>query len=198
MHPLVARSAVEGEALILEWTRHPARPERCALVPSAEGARLFRRCGRLGLLEGLARWATAHDLDPGRIAIVDELPTDEVGYSMSRTEPRLLALEWQGAERIELQLLVPFDLAVFNGHFPEVPIVPGAMLAGWAASLAAREGRWRHGVRRVQAMKFRRIVQPGPVYRLRLAWTTDGGRLDFRYESPVAMHAAGCLLAPAT
>jgi 3-hydroxymyristoyl/3-hydroxydecanoyl-(acyl carrier protein) dehydratase len=93
---------------------------------------------------------------------------------------------------------VPLDLAIFAGHFPWVPIVPGAVLVGWCADLAAREGLWRHGARRISSVKFRQIVQPGPGYRLRLALAEGGMRLDLRIESDRAMHASGTLLAPAS
>jgi hypothetical protein len=46
-------------------------------------------------------------------------------------------------------------------------------------------------------MKFRRIVQPGPDYRLELRLDGDGAELRFRYESPSGLHAEGAWRAPA-
>lgn len=166
------------------------------VVPSAIGARLFRKQGRNGLHLALVPWARSQGVDLKMLRVVDTLPAEDVPPSTHPLGPEILHIARDGPRAILCTLRVPFDLALFSGHFPTVPIVPGAVLVGWAATLAAAHGNWVHGVAVSHSMKFRRIVQPGPDYRLRLAWAEDGRRLDFRLESDAALHALGTLLAP--
>jgi 3-hydroxymyristoyl/3-hydroxydecanoyl-(acyl carrier protein) dehydratase len=111
-------------------------------------------------------------------------------------EPTVLAVEAPGSHARRIRLAIPHGLAIFRGHFPTAPIVPGAQLAGWAALLASRHAAWTHGLRAAQVLKFRRIVQPGHEVDLLLAWNEAATRLEFRYERGATMHAQGILLAP--
>jgi 3-hydroxymyristoyl/3-hydroxydecanoyl-(acyl carrier protein) dehydratase len=112
--------------------------------------------------------------------------------------PRRLKVEAVARNNLSasIDFEVPYDLDIFAGHFSHVPIVPGAMLVGWAAEVGAELGIWHHGVTRAAAMKFRRIVQPGPKYHLGLTSSATGDCLDFQFESAGVVHAAGALLAP--
>ncbi len=179
-HPLVEAWCARGDA-----------PGAGCVVPSAEGARLLRRAGWRGYLAALAGWAGGQGLDPAALSVVSSLHEPA-----SRHEPRLLELRHAGERALLCRLAIPFELAIFHGHFPTVPIVPGAQLTGWAALLAARHAGWRHGARAAQVLKFRRIVQPGHEPALSLRWDEAGARLDFRYERDGHLHALGTLLAP--
>lgn len=177
--------------LVEAWCARADAPGAGRVVPSAEGARLIRRAGWRGYQEALAGWAAQQGLAPAALLAVSAL--DGAAH---RHEPRLLAIEPAGERALLLRLAIPFELAVFHGHFPTVPIVPGAQLTGWAALLAARHAGWRHGARAASVLKFRRIVQPGHQPTLSLRWDEAGARLDFRYERDGHLHAQGTLLAP--
>lgn len=181
--------------LVSAWSlAGPPGAPLCCLVPSTAGARLLRHRGERGLAEALSPWLEAEGIR-APLRLVEALPAPGSG---PRPRPRMP--QFQGLTRSGDTLTacfdVPVDLAIFAGHFPWVPIVPGAMLVGWCADLAAREGLWVHGVCRISSVKFRQIVQPGPGYRLRLVRGDGGLRLDLRIESDRAMHASGTLLAP--
>jgi len=167
-------------------------PGTGAVVPSAAGARLLRRAGWRGYQDALGAWAGERGLEPAALAVVSTLG----GAGTNRHEPQLLGLEPAGERALLCRLRIPFELAIFHGHFPTVPIVPGAQLTGWAALLAARHAGWRHGARAAQVLKFRRIVQPGHEPLLSLRWDEAGTRLDFRYERDGQLHAQGTLLSP--
>ena len=191
-------AALAGQCpYVASWCRRGAPAAVCSyLVPSPAGARLFRKRGWQGFHAAVAPWAASLGIELGSVRIVDELPGGDSAPAAQPTNPDLTCVVPDGSDAIVCTLRVPFDLAVFHGHFPTVPIVPGAMLVGWAAALAAQHGGWTYGARQSVAMKFRRIVQPGPDYRLRLERARDGRRVDFRLESDAGVHAVGALLAP--
>jgi 3-hydroxyacyl-[acyl-carrier-protein] dehydratase len=60
---------------------------------------------------------------------------------------------------------VPNTLAIFDSHFPRFPVLPGVLMLGSLAELAARllekkaGGRWR--LAGADQVRFRHFVQPG-------------------------------------
>jgi 3-hydroxymyristoyl/3-hydroxydecanoyl-(acyl carrier protein) dehydratase len=164
-------------------------------VPSSAGARGFRKQGWRGFREQVSGWAAAQGLDATALRVVSALPP--VGpLAPLPLEPQWLSVQAAGERQLRIMLHVPFELAIFQGHFPTVPIVPGAVLAGWAALLAGRHAGWPHGAVALQAVKFRRIVQPGHDFSLDLGWNASLQRLDFRYQESGRLNAQGSLGAP--
>jgi len=190
---------------VLDWlqTTHGRSP-LWLLTPTAAGQRLFRKRGWGGFAEAITPWAHAHQIDLGAARLVARLPDPRpCPANAGAIGARPVEPEWGPVVRddtgftLSASFEVPFDLAIFSGHFSTVPIVPGAMLLGWMARLAERHGGWRHGTMHAQAMKFRRIVQPGPRYVAQMRWRADGERLDFQIESMHGLHASGGLRASA-
>jgi 3-hydroxymyristoyl/3-hydroxydecanoyl-(acyl carrier protein) dehydratase len=182
---------------ILQWQRAEAAAGSAWLaVPSSDGARGFRRQGWLGFREQVAPWALAQGLDPAALRVVSALSLPGPLAALPH-EPQLLAVRAAGTRQLALTLRMPFELALFQGHFPTVPIVPGAVLTGWAAHYAARHAGWPHDAVATQSVKFRCIVQPGHDYLLELGWDAAQLRLDFCYRGGTVMHAMGSLTAPA-
>jgi len=93
-----------------------------------------------------------------------------------------------------LVLFVPPDLGCLRGHFPGLPIVPGAMQLGWVLAFAAELLGSPPVLRGLQSVKFQRLVQPGQT--LRLTIQLDPGReaLQFEYESAAGRHSSGRVL----
>lgn len=196
MPPAATPSPAGSEHVAAFRRRGTGATAACDVVPTASGARLFRKSGWRGFQAAIAPWAAAAGLRADAVRVVSALPPAGADDAAGAVAPRVTAVAAPGERVRTLTLAVPFELAIFRGHFPTAPIVPGAMLAGWAAALAAEHAGWAHGARASRAMKFRRVVQPGPEYRLRLSWSADAQQLDFRYESEHGMHAEGVLQAP--
>lgn len=83
---------------------------------------------------------------------------------------------------IEIDLRIAADLAVLEGHFPGMPIVPGVAQIDWAVQFADREIGL--GLMAAQAfqVKFRRIMVPGMAVTLVLRHQPAKRRLGFEYR----------------
>ena len=82
--------------------------------------------------------------------------------------------------RTELDLSVPADCPWFEGHFPEMPILPGVVQVGWAAHYAHTLFGLGPGVAALEQVKFKRPVGPG--MRLTLTLKPDAARRRVHYE----------------
>ena len=193
----LSHAAAEGQDLVADWAcRESVAHSVWYVVPSPAGQRLFRQRGWVGFRDAISLWAASSTFDVGRMQVVAALPATTPDPVVRPIDPEIVRVVARGTTGADVTLHVPYELAIFRGHFSTVPIVPGAMLVGWVGALSARHGGWPHGVRRSSAMKFRRIVQPGPEYTVRLDRTDDGSCLNFTVESQSGTHASGSLLAP--
>ena len=67
----------------------------------------------------------------------------------------------------ETDFVVPNDLPCFAGHFPAMPVVPGALLLDWA--IAEMMTRWGASATiNVKLCKFLQPVLPGDALHLRV------------------------------
>ena len=67
----------------------------------------------------------------------------------------------------ETDFVVPHDLPCFAGHFPAMPVVPGALLLDWA--IAEMMTRWGASATiNVKLCKFLQPVLPGDALHLRV------------------------------
>ncbi len=171
------------------------------VVPSAEGWELLRREGKRVLNERLRAVLLDHVERvalPRRWRYVRALPVDAQGKT---TQPLLAALfrpvrpagvwSWRDAAMAVVQLDVAADLAVFDGHFPMQPILPGVAQVDWAIGFARECFALPARFHRLDALKFKRPVRPGTAVELTLQWQPDRGVLGFRYSSSEGVHASG-------
>lgn len=89
---------------------------------------------------------------------------------------------------------IPADHAIFTGHFPGRPIVPGVMLLEWAqAEISHSLGRAPRELR-VREVKFFAPLEPGQRAQLRFdPPASDATRCAFDIRRDAAMVARGTL-----
>ncbi|MBL8278477.1 MAG: AMP-binding protein [Pelomonas sp.] len=171
-------------------------------VPAEAGWQLHDTQGKRALAEAL-REALAGVVErvalPRRFRFLPELPVNTQGKStqarlLAEFDPRRPAL--RAVQRSDagddLTLLIDPRLPQFEGHFPGHPILAGVVQVEWAELF----GRERFGIAGsfagMEALKFQRVITPGPPVTLSLAWSA--GKLSFRYHSAQGQHASGRLL----
>ena len=74
------------------------------------------------------------------------------------------------------------DLRWFQGHFPQVPVLPGVAQVHIAARLAEEIWAVQPGRFQINRMKFRKIMQPGETIDLTLSYDFGEAKLTFAYE----------------
>ena len=181
----------DARAFMLEGAdRGDAGSVYVLVVPSADGLRVLRRRGKAYLVAAWERDLRDSGLtrDAG-VAwhLVEELVTLVQTPSARSTQPDWMPivsdLELDRSElALRCRLQVPYDLPIFRGHFPSVPIVPGVLQVGWAIELARAHGLAAGRCRGISMVKFRRIVQPGMCLAARLATGQQNRQLQFSYE----------------
>ena len=177
-----------------------------AAVPSAAGQALLDAEGRPALAAQLRGWLEGlcdPIALPRRWRFLRDLPVDARGKTGERDlvalfRPLMPEPDWtlRDAGKASATLLATAELAAFEGHFPQAPILPGVVMIDWAVRL----GRDAFGVSGdlhcMEALKFQQLVRPGMLLTAELDWApleAGAGLLGFRFTSAQGVHASGRL-----
>ncbi len=90
-----------------------------------------------------------------------------------------------------VRFVVPQDLLYLEGHFPGKPILPGVVQVGWAIHYSRQWLGNTGEFRRLEALKFQRVIQPGERIALHLKLDRNTGKLTFSYASGDVSHSSG-------
>lgn len=197
---LAACEEISEARVLLLQTPAGARLGAVAVL-SESGSLQLALEGRRALGERL-RAALAPQVErialPRRWRYVRALPVNEQGKS---TEALLAALfnpstpevDWlsRGPGEARAALAVDAGLRVFDGHFPQAPLVPGVAQLDWAIDFARRCFDMPPHFARAEALKFQQPIVPGLRVELALGWDSQAAALSFRYESAAGVHASG-------
>ncbi len=170
-------------------------------VPGADGRAVLEAEGKRALDARLAAWllqSVERIALPRRWRYVNALPVNSQGKSTESLlavlfRPAMPAVRWtrRDADSAAALLDIVPELAVFDGHFPGAPLLPGVAQLGWAIGLARQCFGGLPRVLRTEVLKFQRPVPPGTTLELALRWQPASGMLDFSYGSPAGRHASG-------
>jgi 3-hydroxymyristoyl/3-hydroxydecanoyl-(acyl carrier protein) dehydratase len=105
--------------------------------------------------------------------------------------PDVVAIDRPAEGRIVLTLRVPAGAAVFDGHFPGRPILPGVVQVDWAIRLAHRHLGLEQEVAREFQVKFRRVIGPDCALTLSLHHDAIRRRLNLEYRVAGEVAATG-------
>jgi acyl-CoA synthetase (AMP-forming)/AMP-acid ligase II len=171
---------------------------------TSEGAVRLEREGRHTFVRNIRGWLVDH-VDPvalpRRWRFVDRLPVNAQGKTTEAAlaalfRPTLPTVEW--IERGERAATLAFDadagLAMFDGHFPQAPVLPGVAQLDWALHFGREAFAPAGEPLRVEQLKFQALVRPGMHVTLALEWAPATGVLGFRYTSAAGTHASGRLV----
>lgn len=184
---------------------HTEIGERIAavVVPSEEGFALLDASGRQALISAL-RGELADAIEAIALPRRWRFPAALPGNAQGKTPESLLRalfqrvlpdVRWQqrDAARATAVLHIGDDLAVFDGHFPQTPIVPGVAQVDWAMTLAeeAFDVPPRASLCRLDTLKFQRVLRPGDEAVLELDWQPERPSVGFLLKSAAGTHSSG-------
>lgn len=198
-HQLAALDEVtEARVFLLDGARAQLAAVVCL---SDSGVAHLQAAGQRGMAQHLnLALAQAQEAvtRPRRWRFVDAMPMNTQGKVM---EAALAALfrperprpEWQlrTATQAQLTLALDPDLIVFDGHFPQCPILPGVAQLDWAVRLGREAFAINTAFLRMEALKFQQMARPRLTLQLQLDWQPDKAALQFRYVSELGVHASG-------
>jgi 3-hydroxymyristoyl/3-hydroxydecanoyl-(acyl carrier protein) dehydratase len=188
----------EVRALLLAGAR-----DRIAavVVLSEHGRQQLSSLGRKSIIESLRTSLRPH-VDaiaiPKLWRFVDALPTSAQGkttqkqlldlFRAHRPQPHGLQ---RGDNTARLTIEVTGDMSVCDGHFPDLPILPGVAMLHWAIDLARDAFGIVQPFLRMEALKFQQLVRPDIELQLALDWRPATATMHFSYESAQGRHASG-------
>ncbi|WP_186426567.1 AMP-binding protein [Cupriavidus metallidurans] len=194
----------EARALLIETaigTRVGA-----AIVLQEAGQSMLDGKGRHALIAALRR-ALADGVDrlalPRRWAFPQALPCNAQGKTTEAMLRELLrhsipVARWVEADDTSAtaELDIAEDLAIFDGHFPGAPIVPGVAQVDWVMALAPQRLAVppRQRFARLDVLKFQAVMRPGAAVRMALDWQPASCTLAFRLTSDAGSHASGKII----
>jgi len=101
------------------------------------------------------------------------------------------ALERLAPHEVVLDLFVPQALMHFEGHFPDLPILPGVVQIDWAIALAREHCGMEGEFTALENIKFQAVVRPEASLRLTLRWDKASSKLSFDYSQAGKTSASG-------
>lgn len=137
---------------------------------------------------------------PRRWRFVTHLPVNAMGKTTDSAlaalfadKPRLPPIIQQRATNTGIVLLLDLlpALVVFDGHFPELPILPGVAQLEWAVHFGHTLLGAPTEFLGMNAIKFQKITPPGSQVELVLEYLPEKQLLQFCYQSPAGQHSSG-------
>lgn len=167
-----------------------ACPDGAAILlvtPSTRGLWQLRAHGKRSLVAAWNDWADASSFaDSIQWRIERDLRHPQPADERRRSLPAISDCAAAGPGALRCKLGVPLDLAVFDGHFHAMPIVPGVLQIGWMIGLAERHLGSPARMRSITSAKFQRLVQPGMDVSVWLDWDAARNELRFDWQSGAA------------
>jgi 3-hydroxymyristoyl/3-hydroxydecanoyl-(acyl carrier protein) dehydratase len=91
-------------------------------------------------------------------------------------------------------LQVPDDLYYLEGHFPQLPVVPGVCQLHWVVNaIAAYSGKTWH-ITAMEAVKFHRLLRPGQHFCMVISFDQGAGIWTYRLYTEGETLASGRLV----
>ncbi len=176
----------------------------CVAVLNDAGLNVLAREGKRALVEHLKEYlCQSFDLVvvPRKWRFVDALPVNDMGKvsqtalldlfaSHLTSEYTLKKLSVEGSV-LSAVLFMPKELLYFDGHFDEIPILPGVVQVHWAINLACEHLGVNADFSSIDHLKFMRVIQPCDTVTLNIYYDEDKNVIEFTYKSGDVKHSVG-------
>ena len=94
-------------------------------------------------------------------------------------------------QKLSATLFLPENLVYFDGHFDDMPILPGVVQIHWAIELASKHLKIEGEFIGVDMLKFKKIISPGYLVEIEVVYEPKKGTLSFTYTSEQGNHSVG-------
>ena len=108
--------------------------------------------------------------------------------------PEVLEVRREAPHKLKLHLRLAPELEQFQGHFPEVAILPAVAQIDWALTFAAQHFGVEVNFRGMDRLKFRQVLLPREEPVLALELSSERNVLEFSYTTARGRHSSGQLL----
>jgi 3-hydroxymyristoyl/3-hydroxydecanoyl-(acyl carrier protein) dehydratase len=171
------------------------------LAFNSEGVDALCRRGRQGVVNALQTHLenAGYHGEPLTYRLFDDMPTLVSAAQIDGLLQAPLPRDVEPTEEREhdgvwtLSLRVPLDLVYFPGHFPQAPVLPGAVQVAWALSLASTRLGTPLRCHTMEALKFQQLMRPGDRADLTLRHDTARHKLHFSYRDGDKAFSSGRL-----
>ena len=85
--------------------------------------------------------------------------------------------------QVVVQIAVPKDLKIFEGHFRNLPVVPGFIIQEWVRRFAKQYCGKTEAIRTMKKVKFHNMLLPGMKAHIVLSLAHTGDRIEYSVES---------------
>lgn len=92
---------------------------------------------------------------------------------------------------LQATLFIPDNLIHFDGHFDDMPILPGVVQTHWAINLAKAHLNISSDFEGIQVIKFTQIIIPSSTIQLVIDYNPHKNMIDFKYSSDKGDHSSG-------
>jgi len=104
--------------------------------------------------------------------------------------PDILRIDQQ-ALQLTIQCRIPGELAYFDGHFAESPVLPGIVQVHWAEAFGRKYLPLQGRFVRLEQVKFQQVITPEMIVDLQLSYDTEKQKLSFSFDSEHGGHSSG-------
>lgn len=111
---------------------------------------------------------------------------------MASTAPEIISIA-QDAQQVRIEILIPRNLAWFEGHFPDCAILPGVIQTHWAIEFGRKYCAIAGQFQALSNVKFMRIIAPGMHLTLELKFDAAANALHFHYLDGKTACSAGAV-----
>ena len=94
-------------------------------------------------------------------------------------------------QKLSATLFLPENLIHFDGHFEEMPILPGVVQIHWIIELASEHLKIEGEFVGMDVVKFTKIISPGYTVKIEADYDPIKNTLNFTYTSEHGNHSAG-------
>jgi acyl-coenzyme A synthetase/AMP-(fatty) acid ligase/3-hydroxymyristoyl/3-hydroxydecanoyl-(acyl carrier protein) dehydratase len=179
------------------------------IEPSIAGWKILASEGRQNLRsllrDALKPYLTAVVL-PRKWRFVRRIPEDNRGKTSDAAlaalftdnqgrcvEPVIVRRESE-QDSLLLHLQLREDLFYFEGHFDEAPILAGVVQIDWAIEFAIAQFAIPGVFRRIDKLKFFKVLKAGDAVMLDLRYDRETARLNFHYGNAETKYSSGCVI----